>query len=93
MADENIKNETNASVDANKIGTPSRDTTLDVSSLLKASKEAPEKKETALDKFKREKEERGSGLVVENKALEEANKVKTLITNKAENDSMDEVDE
>ena len=93
MADENIKNETNASVDANKIGTPSRDTTLDVSSLLKASKEAPEKKETALDKFKREKEERGSGLVVENKALEEANKEKTLITNKAENDAMDEVDE
>ena len=93
MADENIKNETNASVDANKIGTPSRDTTLDVSSLLKASKEAPEKKETALDKFKREKEERGSGLVVENKALEEANKEKTLIANKAENDAMDEVDE
>ena len=93
MADENIKNETNASVDANKIGTPSRDTTLDVSSLLKASKEAPEKKETALDKFKREKEERGSSLVVENKALEEANKEKTLIANKAENDAMDEVDE
>ena len=93
MADENIKNETNASVDANKIGTPSRDTTLDVSSLLKASKEAPEKKETALDKFKRAKEERGSGLVVENKALEEAIKEKTLITNNAENDAMDEVDE
>ena len=73
MADENIKNETtNASIDAEKVGAQSRHTTLDVSALLKASKEVPEKKETALEKFKREKEERGTGLVVDNKSLEEA---------------------
>lgn len=94
MADENIKNETtNASIDAEKVGAPSRDTTLDVSSLLKASKEVPEKKETALEKFKREKEERGTGLVVDNKSLKEANAENDLITNKAEHDAMGEIDE
>lgn len=93
MADEKIKNEENgASVDNDNIGAVGRDTGLDVSSLLKANKEEPVKKETALEKMKREKAEHGGGLIVDNKELTEKNVEKPLITNKAEHDAMDEVD-
>ena len=76
MADENIKKETNnASIENDKVGAVGRDTGLDVSSLLKANKEEPIKKETALEKMKREKAEYGGGLVVDNKELAEKNKI------------------
>lgn len=94
MADENIKKETNnASIENDKVGAVGRDTGLDVSSLLKANKEEPIKKETALEKMKREKAERGGGLVVDNKELAEKSGEKELIANKAEHDAMAEADE
>ena len=94
MADENIKNETNgASIDNDNIGAVGRDSGLDVSSLLKANKEEPVKKETAIEKMKREKAEHGGGLVVDNKELAEKNAEKPLIANKAEHDAMNEIDE
>ena len=94
MADENIKKETNnASIENDKVGAVGRDTGLDVSSLLKANKEEPIKKETALEKMKREKAERGGGLVVDNKELAEKSGEKELIANKAEHDAMSEADE
>ena len=94
MADENIKKETNnASIENDKVGAVGRDTGLDVSSLLKANKEEPIKKETALEKMKREKAEHGGGLVVDNKELAEKSGEKELIANKAEHDAMSEADE
>ena len=84
--------ETGASVDTATANPVLRDDNLDVSSLLKVSKEVPEKKETALEKMKRQKEEQGLGMVVDNKALAEGNAEKKLIANKSEDDAVHEVE-
>lgn len=91
---ENTVNTTPESNGATQQDTPvvTQDSGLDVTSLLKASKEVPEKKETALERMQREKNEHGVGLVVDTKTLEENSKEKQLITNKAEHDAMNEVD-
>ena len=78
---------------ATQADTPvARDENLDVTSLLKASKEVPVKEETPLERMQREKAEHGVGMVVDTKTLEENSKEKQLITNKAEHDAMSEVD-
>lgn len=68
-----------------------RDTGLDVSSLLKAKKE--DKPKSALEELKEAKANGSMGLVVDNKELAEKNAKKDLITNKAEHDAMDEIDQ
>lgn len=66
-----------------------RDATLDVTSLLKASKETPIREETPIEKLKKSKESNGLGLVVTNKELEEANQPQKIIS-KSEEDLINE---
>ena len=92
---ENIKDTTSANTEPSV--TAGKDPSLDVSSLLKASKEnttAPDTtKKSPLELAKEAKENGGLGMVVDNKELEEGSKPKKLITNNAEHEAMEEVDE
>lgn len=83
-----VESNTEPSVDTTKSMT--RDTGLDIASLLKAKKE--EKPKSALEELKEAKENGSMGLIVDNKELNEKNGEKKLITNKAEHDAIDEID-
>lgn len=70
-----------------------RDTGMDITSLLKASKEEPkEEKKTPLQLAKEAKEKGSLGLVVNNEDLKKANEQKQLVKNKSEDDAMSEID-
>lgn len=87
-------NETNqnASLDTEKVGAIGRDTGMDLSSLLKEAKDAPdEKPKTPLQQMKEAKEKNGLGLVVNNDELVNEGD-KKLITNKSEDDAIKDVD-
>lgn len=68
-----------------------RDVTMDISSLLKASKEEAPKEKSNLEKMKEAKANGSLGLVVENTELAAANE-KKMVTNKTESDAVDEID-
>lgn len=88
-----MSEEKNATVDMSQGITPGRDESIDISSLIKASKEtppAPVVEKTPLQMMKEEKEARVMGMVVDNKELEEKNTPKG-VTSKAESDAEAEV--
>lgn len=88
MEFENQNNqETNETVE-----TPVMDNTMDISALIKSSKETePEKEKSALDKML-EAKDTAKGLVVDTKEIQEKNSVKPKQT-KAMADAFDEIDE
>ena len=90
---ENIKE--NATVDTNSPTSAGRNTDIDVSSLLKASKEpiqSNKSDKTPLQAAKEAKENGGMGLVVDTNELINGSKETPLITNKTEYDAMGEID-
>ena len=93
MSENNTTQTTDAVVDEKALasGEIGRDTTMDISSLLKASKEEPEAPKTNLQKMKEAKENGTLGLVVNNDELTDESS-KKLITNKSEDDAMKEID-
>lgn len=72
-----MSNENNASINKNEPVIAGRNSELDISSLLKQSREAeePKKEKSPLELMKEAKENGALGLVVDNKDLEEKNRV------------------
>ena len=86
----NTQDGTNATVNEEKSVAVGRDTNLDISSLLKASKEEAPKEKSNLEKMKEAKAKGSLGLVVDNAVLE---KKDAPLVNKTEDDATTEVDE
>ena len=70
-----------------------RDETMDVSALLKASKEEVVKEKTPLERMMEEKEKVGSGLIVDNDALKKGNEPQKLKQSKNIDDAEKDTEE
>lgn len=82
----------NATLDNSNATPVGRDSAMDISSLLKASKEEPVKEKSNLEKMKDAKENGSLGMVVTNEALQKSNEEKKIIANKSEADALSEID-
>lgn len=82
----------NATLDPENAGMVGRDANMDISSLLKASKEEPPKEKSNLEKMKEAKESGSLGMVVSNEELQKANEEKKIVANKSEADALNEID-
>lgn len=81
------------SENATMLGEAERDVSMDVSALIKGSKETEPEQKTNLQKMKEARENHGLGMVVDNKALAEANPDRTIVKNRSEDEGLREADE